>query len=76
MHAVWLLNVFVCAAVAFVFFQYSARLRPAITSGLFFLLGFLVVLGVLALVALVVGRLRAGRWRISRRTALTHSSMR
>jgi 4-amino-4-deoxy-L-arabinose transferase-like glycosyltransferase len=32
--------------VVFVYFQYSARLRPAISSGLFFLLGFLVVLGI------------------------------
>ncbi len=33
-------------AVVFVFFQHSARLRPAISSGLFFLLGFLAVLGI------------------------------
>jgi CubicO group peptidase (beta-lactamase class C family) len=43
---------------------------PALLPALVFAVPFLVVLGVLALVALVVGRLRAGRWRISRRTAL------
>lgn len=37
---------------------------------LVFALPFLVILLVLALLALVVGRLRSGRWRISRRTAL------
>jgi CubicO group peptidase (beta-lactamase class C family) len=43
---------------------------PALLPALLFEVPFLVVLGVLALLALVVGRLRSGRWRISRRTAL------
>jgi CubicO group peptidase (beta-lactamase class C family) len=43
---------------------------PALLPALLFEVPFLVVLSVLALLALVVGRLRSGRWRISRRTAL------
>ena len=43
---------------------------PTLLPVLVFALPFLVILLVLALLALVVGRLRSGRWRISRRTAL------
>jgi CubicO group peptidase (beta-lactamase class C family) len=43
---------------------------PTLLPALVFEVPFLVVLSVLALLALVVGRLRSGRWRISRRTAL------
>mgnify|MGYP001818268490 CR=1 FL=1 len=43
---------------------------PALLAALAFELPFLVVLGVLALLALVVGRVRSGRWRFSRRAAL------
>jgi hypothetical protein len=43
---------------------------PALLPALVFEVPFLVVLSVLALLALVVGRLRSGRWRISRRAAL------
>jgi CubicO group peptidase (beta-lactamase class C family) len=43
---------------------------PTLLPALVFAVPFLVVLSVLALLALVVGRLRSGRWRISRRTAL------
>ena len=44
--------------------------RPTPVPALVFEVPFLVVLLVLALLALAVGRLRSGRWRISRRTAL------
>jgi CubicO group peptidase (beta-lactamase class C family) len=43
---------------------------PTLLPALVFALPFLVILLVLALLALIVGRLRSGRWRISRRTAL------
>ena len=43
---------------------------PALLPALVFAVPFLVVLSVLALLALVVGRLRSRRWGISRRTAL------
>jgi CubicO group peptidase (beta-lactamase class C family) len=43
---------------------------PALLPALVFAAPFLVVLSVLALLALVVGRLRSRRWGISRRTAL------
>ena len=43
---------------------------PALLPVLLFEVPFLVMLSVLALLALVVGRLRSGRWRIARRTAL------
>jgi CubicO group peptidase (beta-lactamase class C family) len=43
---------------------------PALLPALVFEVPFLVVLSVLALLALIVGRLRSGRWRVSRRTAL------
>ncbi|GAI32854.1 unnamed protein product, partial [marine sediment metagenome] len=43
---------------------------PTWLPALVFAVPFLVVLLLLALLALIVGRLRSGRWRISRRTAL------
>ncbi len=43
---------------------------PILLPVLVFAVPFLVILLVLALLALIVGRLRSGRWRISRRTAL------
>jgi len=43
---------------------------PTLLPALVFAVPFLVVLSVLALLALVVGRLYSGRWRITRRTAL------
>jgi hypothetical protein len=43
---------------------------PTLLPVLVFEIPFLVVLLVLALLALIVGRLRSGRWRISRRAAL------
>jgi CubicO group peptidase (beta-lactamase class C family) len=43
---------------------------PALLAALVFEVPFLLVLSVLALLALIVGRLRSGRWRISRRAAL------
>jgi CubicO group peptidase (beta-lactamase class C family) len=43
---------------------------PALLPALVFEVPFLVVMSVLALLALIVGRLHSGRWRISRRTAL------
>jgi CubicO group peptidase (beta-lactamase class C family) len=43
---------------------------PTLLPALLFAVPFLVVLSVLALLALIVGRLRSGRWRISRITAL------
>jgi CubicO group peptidase (beta-lactamase class C family) len=43
---------------------------PALLPALVFEVPFLVILLVLAVLALIVGRLRSGRWRISRRTAM------
>jgi CubicO group peptidase (beta-lactamase class C family) len=43
---------------------------PTLLPALVFAVPFLVILLVLALLVLIVGRLRSGRWRISRRTAL------
>jgi CubicO group peptidase (beta-lactamase class C family) len=43
---------------------------PTLLPALVFAVPFLVILLVLALLAVIVGRLRSGRWRISRRAAL------
>jgi CubicO group peptidase (beta-lactamase class C family) len=43
---------------------------PALLPALVFVVPFLLVLLVLALLALIVGRLRSGQWRISKRVAL------
>jgi CubicO group peptidase (beta-lactamase class C family) len=44
--------------------------QPTLLPALVFAVPFLVILLVLALLALIVGRLRSGQWRISRRMAL------
>jgi CubicO group peptidase (beta-lactamase class C family) len=43
---------------------------PTLLAALLFAVPFLVILLVLAVLALIMGRLRSGRWRISRRAAL------